>query len=160
MSTIYLKSAFGKPSPGIVEAAARGEAVIIEQSDFTAEMLGAHRGLISGQQLDQDAMLTFKPALEAFLDRGGRWFFNGHMVRPLVDGMAQYRPIAEPKRADFDLAAINPHPIYDGVELTTAMSQLLRDVAIREAMAAETLKIIEENRGAAAKSVEHLKMLL
>ena len=50
--------------------------------------------------------------------------------------------------------------VYDGVELTTAMSQLLRDVAIREAMAAETLKIIEENQGAAAKSVEHLKMLL
>jgi hypothetical protein len=118
MSTIYVKSAYGKPSPGIVEAAACGEAVIVEQSDLTAEMLGAHDGLITGQQLDQDAMLTLKPALAAFLDRGGRWFFNGHMVRPLIDGMAQYRPIAEPKRADFDLSAINPHPIYDGIELT------------------------------------------
>lgn len=117
MSTIYVKSAYGKASPGIVEAA-RGEAVIVEQSDLTAEMLGAHDGLITGQQLDQDAMLALKPALEAFLDRGGRWFFNGHMVRPLVDGMAQYRPIAEPKRADFDLAAINAHPIYDGIDLT------------------------------------------
>lgn len=117
MSTIYVKSAYGKASPGIVEAAARGEAVIVEQSDLTAEMLGAHRGLITGQQLDQDAMLRLKPALEAFLDRGGRWFFNGHMVRPLVDGMAQYRSIAEPKRADFDLSAVNPHPIHDGIDL-------------------------------------------
>ncbi|MBW8445481.1 MAG: hypothetical protein K0M49_07610 [Arenimonas sp.] len=118
MSTIYLKSAFGKPSPGIVEAGQRGEAVIVEQKDLTAEILSAHGGLITGQQLDQDAMLTLKPALEAFLDRGGRWFFNGHMVRPLVDGMAQYRPIAEPRRADFDLSAVNPHPIYDGIDLT------------------------------------------
>lgn len=117
MSTIYVKSAYGKPSPGIVEAAARGQAVIVEQSDLTAEILGAHGGLITGQQLDQDAMLTLKPALAAFLDRGGRWFFNGHVVRPLVDGMGQYRPIAEPKRPDFDLSAVNPHPIYDGIDL-------------------------------------------
>ncbi|PPJ47279.1 hypothetical protein C0075_17035 [Rhizobium sp. KAs_5_22] len=117
MSTIYLKSAYGKPSPGIFEAVTRGEAVIVEQSDLTAEILAAHGGLITGQQLDQDAMLALKPALAAFLDRGGRWFFNGHMVRPLIDGMAQYRPIAAPKRADFDLATVNPHPIYDGIDL-------------------------------------------
>ena len=117
MSTIYLKSAYGKPSPGIIEAAARGEAIIVEQAALSPEILLAHTGLITGQQLDQDAMLKLKPALEAFLDRGGRWFFNGHMVRPLVDGMAQYRPIAAPKRPDFDLAAINPHPIYDGIDL-------------------------------------------
>lgn len=117
MSTIYLKSAYGKPSPGIIEAAARGEAIIVEQAALSPEILLAHTGLITGQQLDQDAMLKLKPALEAFLDRGGRWFFNGHMVRPLVDGMAQYRPIAAPKRADFDLSAINPHPIYDGIDL-------------------------------------------
>ncbi len=117
MSTIYLKSAYGKPSPGVIEAANRGEAVIVEQADLTPDILSAHSGLITGQQLDQDAMLTLKPALEAFLDRGGRWFFNGHMVRPLVDGMAQYRPIAGPKRPDFDLSAVNPHPIYDGIDL-------------------------------------------
>ncbi|MBC7314161.1 MAG: hypothetical protein H5U11_16870, partial [Rhizobium sp.] len=56
MSTIYLKSAYGKPSPGIIEAAARGEAVIAEQADLTPEILAAHTGLITGQQLDQDAM--------------------------------------------------------------------------------------------------------
>ncbi|PZU87459.1 MAG: hypothetical protein DI528_07500 [Shinella sp.] len=117
MSTIYLKSAYGKPSPGILDAAARGDVVIVEQEDLTAEVLAAHRGLLTGQQLDQNALLSLKPALEAFLDAGGRWFFNGHVVRPLVDGMAQYRPIDAPKRADFDLSSINPHPLYDGLDL-------------------------------------------
>ena len=116
-TTIYLKSAYGEVSPVIVEAAARGEATIVEQADLTPELLEAHRGLITGQQLDQDAMLTLGPALEAFLDKGGRWFFNGHIVRPLVGGLLQYRPIAAPKRPDFALSSVNPHPLFDGIDL-------------------------------------------
>jgi len=117
MTTIYLKSAYGDVSPGIAAAAARGEATIVEQADLTPAILEAHSGLITGQQLDQDAMLALKPAIEAFLDRGGRWFFNGHVVRPLVDGLLQYRPIAAPKRPDFDLTSVNPHPLFDGIDL-------------------------------------------
>ncbi|PWK73955.1 hypothetical protein [Aminobacter sp. AP02] len=117
MTTIYLKSAYGKPSPGIIEAAARGEAVVVEQCDLTPELLLAHDGLITGQQLDQDAMLALRPALEAFLDNGGRWFFNGHVVRPMIEGLFQYRPITAPRRADFDLSSVNRHPLYDGIEL-------------------------------------------
>lgn len=117
MSTIYLKSAYEGPSAPVHEAAERGEVVIVAQGDLTPDMLLAHRGLITGNQLDQNAMLAMKAALASFLDAGGRWFFNGHMVRPLVDGMAQYRPIANPKRADFDLSPVNPHPLYAGIDL-------------------------------------------
>lgn len=117
MTTIYLNSGYGGPSLAIATAAARGEATIVDQADLTTEILLSHSGLITGQQLDQDALLALKPALEAFLDKGGRWFFNGHVVRPLVDGLKQYRPIAEPKRPDFDLVSINPHPLYDGIDL-------------------------------------------
>lgn len=117
MTTIYLKSAYGDVSPVIQAAAARGEATIVEQRDLSPAILEAHSGLITGQQLDQDAMLKLKPALEAFLDRGGRWFFNGHVVRPLVDGLLQYRPIAAPKRPDFDLSSVNPHPLFAGIDL-------------------------------------------
>jgi len=116
MTTIYLKSAY-EASPRMEAAAERGEVVIIEQQDLTPEILLAHRGLITGQQLDQDALLNLKPALEAFLDQGGRWFFNGHVVRPLLDGLKQYRPIDKPRRPDFDLTAVNSHPLYEGIEL-------------------------------------------
>jgi len=117
MTTIYLKSAYGEASPVVAAAVQRGEAIIVEQPDLTPETLLAHKGLITGQQLDQDALLSLKPALEAFLDRGGRWFFNGHVVRPLLDGLNQYRPIANPKRPDFDLSSVNPHPLFEGIEL-------------------------------------------
>lgn len=117
MTTIYLKSAYGKPLSSMIEATERGEAVIVEQQDLTPEVLLAHNGLITEQQLDQDALLKLKPALETFLDNGGRWFFNGHIMRSLVDGLLQYQPIATPRRSDFDLSAVNPHPLYDGIDL-------------------------------------------
>ncbi|QEE43539.1 hypothetical protein FVA81_02585 (plasmid) [Rhizobium sp. WL3] len=118
MNTIYLKSAHEGPSEAVKSAAAKGSVTIVEQPSLTAEMLLAHGGLITDNQLDQNAMALMREALAAFLDAGGRWFFNGHMVRPLVDGMAQYRPIEAPKRADFDLSSVNPHPLFSGIELS------------------------------------------
>lgn len=117
MKTLYLKSTFEDPPETVKTAAINGAITLIEQSDLTAERLLAHRGLITGNQLDQNAMLKFKDTLATFLDSGGRWFFNGHMVRPLVDGIGQYQPIDVPKRPDFDLNRINPHPIWDGIDL-------------------------------------------
>ncbi|WP_319518665.1 hypothetical protein [uncultured Martelella sp.] len=117
MSVVYVKSAYEGPSEVFRAAAAEGLVRIVDQADLSAEHLTGHRGLITGNQLDQNEMLDLRDALSAFLDRGGRWFFNGHMLRPLLGGMAQYRPIAAPKRADFDLSPVNAHPIFDGIDL-------------------------------------------
>ncbi len=118
MSTIYLKSTFEAPSEAVKAAAADGKLVIVEQSELTADRLLAHKGLITGNQLDQNAMVLLRDALAAFLDAGGRWFFNGHMVRPLVEGLGQYQPIQTPSRADFDLSSINAHPLFAGIEFS------------------------------------------
>ncbi|WP_246249119.1 hypothetical protein [Chelativorans alearense] len=117
MSVIYLQSAYDGPSETVRRAAAQGKLKIVSQSELTPDILLAHSGLITGNQLDQNAMLAMKGALAAFLDAGGQWFFNGHMLRPLVDGMAQYRPIAAPTRADFVLSSVNAHPIFQGIDL-------------------------------------------
>lgn len=117
MSAIYLKSTYEAPSEVVKAAAAKGTVTIIEQSALNADMLLAHKGLITDNQLDQNAMVLMREALAAFLDAGGRWFFNGHMVRPLVAGMAQYRPIEAPKRTDLDLSSVNPHPLFSGIDL-------------------------------------------
>ncbi|AJY47126.1 hypothetical protein [Martelella endophytica] len=117
MTILYVKSSYEGPAATFRQAAADGHLVIVEQSDLKPEQLTQSDGLITSNQLDQDATLRLKPALDRFLAKGGRWFFNGHMVRPLVDGMEQYRPIRAPKRADFDLQAVNAHPIFDGIDL-------------------------------------------
>ena len=117
MSVIYLKSAYDTPSETVLEAAAKAVIEIVEQVDLTPERLLASRGLVTGNQLDQNAMFGMREALAAFLDAGRRWFLNGHIVRPMLDGMAQYRPIQSPRRADFVLTPLNPHPIFAGIDL-------------------------------------------
>lgn len=117
MGVIWLQSGWGDPPSGVRKAASEGRARIVLQEELQAEDLAAARGLITGNQLDQDALLRFSPALEAFLDAGGRWFFNGHLLRPLIAGPGLYRPMPAPKRADFDQTRLAPHPVFDGVDI-------------------------------------------
>ncbi|HWL58267.1 MAG TPA: hypothetical protein VNQ78_16540 [Paracoccus sp. (in: a-proteobacteria)] len=90
---------------------------VVDQFRLTAGDLGAVSGLVSGTLLDQDAMLVLRPALEAFLDRGGRWFFNGHFLRPMIAGIKPFRPIRQPRRADLSQTRLAPHPIFAGIEI-------------------------------------------
>lgn len=117
MSVIYLQSSYEGPSEAVRQALESVGGRVVRQEALTPDLLAAHRGLITGNQLDQNALLSLRGALAAFLDAGGRWFFNGHVVRPLLDGLAQYRPLAAPKRPDFDLSSVNPHPIFEGIAL-------------------------------------------
>lgn len=117
MPAIYLKSAYEAPSEVVQAAVDRGEVVVVQQRHLTPEILAAHRGLVTGIQVDQDHLMGLRPALERFLDAGGRWFFNGHLVRPLVEGLGQFRPLLAPKRADLDLSSVQTHPIFDGIDL-------------------------------------------
>jgi len=117
MRVIWLHSGHGQPPDPVLEAAKAGRVTIIAQADLTEAALLAHRGLITGNLLDQNALMTLRPALMQFLGVGGRWVFNGHLVRPLVEGLQPYQPIPAPKRADFTLTAQVPHPVFGGIDL-------------------------------------------
>jgi len=114
MIVIWLNSGFGD-APEILATDPRLQ--VVRAADFGPETLAGARGLITGNLLDQDAMLTLAPALEAFLDAGGRWFFNGHMLRPILRGIGRYAPMSAPKRADFDQIRLAPHPIFAGIDI-------------------------------------------
>ncbi|MDG3043003.1 hypothetical protein [Roseicyclus marinus] len=116
MSVIWLQSGFDDPPEPVRTAARSGRVTILRRAELTGAALGAHRGLITGLLLDQDAMMALRPLLERFLDRGGRWVFNGHLVRPLVEGLFPYQPMRAPRRRDFDLCQQVIHPIFDGVD--------------------------------------------
>jgi hypothetical protein len=76
----------------------------------------AARGLITTMHLDQVGLMAYRPAIERLLARGGRWFFNGHILCPLLDGLRDYQPLQKPRRSDLVLTRLNPHPIFDGIE--------------------------------------------
>ncbi|MEM8822758.1 MAG: hypothetical protein AAGF30_04025 [Pseudomonadota bacterium] len=113
---IWLRSAFAEP-PELVRAAERtGQAEVVEEADLTSEVLAGHRGLITGGQLDQDRALTWAPALRDWLETGGRWLFNGHMVRPILPVAHPYIPMPSQRRADFVQTRLAPHPILEGMD--------------------------------------------
>ncbi|GAA6202311.1 hypothetical protein [Aquicoccus sp. SU-CL01552] len=114
MRVIWLQSDLDGPPPTV---AAHAATWIISQAELSVTHLEQAGGLVTGRPLDQNALLALRPAIEAFLDRGGRWFFNGHVVRPLIDGLAPFEPMAMPKRPDFDQTRLAPHPIFDGIEI-------------------------------------------
>ena len=117
MRVIWLQSGHGQPPEPVQRAEAAGDVTILAQTELTEAALQAHRGLITGMLLDQDAMMDLRPALSRFLDLGGRWVFNGHLVRPLVEGLQPYQPIPAPRRADFKLTARVAHPLFAGVQV-------------------------------------------
>lgn len=117
MKVIWLHSGLGQPPEPVRRAAEAGRVTILPQADLTEAALLAHRGLMTGMLFDQDAMMPLRPALARFLEAGGRWVFNGHLLRPLVEGLQPYRPIPSPGRADFRLTAQVAHPVFAGFDV-------------------------------------------
>lgn len=94
----------------------RGGAAVVRQRDLTAAHFENAAGLITTSHLDQVGFMAFASQLADLLDRGGRWFFNGHFLRPLLPGLGLYQPIVRARRADLVLTRLSEHPIFAGIE--------------------------------------------
>lgn len=116
MSILLIHSHFGPVPAAYAAAVAEGRVTSVRERDLTEADFAATRGLITTQHLDQIGFLEHSSALQRLLDRGGRWFFNGHMLRRFVGGLDIYQPIARPKRADFVLTRLSEHAIFAGID--------------------------------------------
>lgn len=116
MSVLLIHSHFGSLAGAYAEAAAEGRLRVVRECDLgTADFEGAS-GLLTTTHLDQIGFLNHVAVVSALLARGGRWFFNGHMLRRLLPGLDLYVPLERPKRADLTLTRLNEHPIFAGIE--------------------------------------------
>jgi hypothetical protein len=116
---LLIHSHYGTP-PGLFSLALeRGDAIVVREKDLTPEHFAQAKGLITTSHIDQLNFLTLRPHLEAFLSRGGNWFFNGHFLREMVGGLKTYQPIIKAKRTDLVLTRVNEHPIFEGVDQTS-----------------------------------------
>lgn len=113
---LCIQSHFGKLSTLFKEAEKRVDARVIRQTELTKEHLEKATGLITTMHLDQLGMMAFSETLEAFLTRGGRWFFNGHFMRPLVFDLKPYEHVNEPGKDALALTVLADHPIFKGVD--------------------------------------------
>lgn len=116
MSVLLIHSHFGAVAPGYAEAAREGRVAIVRERDLGPADFARASGLITTTHLDQIGLLAHGESLTALLDRGGRWFFNGHMLRSFVAGLGRYVPIEAPRRPDYKLTRLYEHPIFAGIE--------------------------------------------
>ncbi|MEO8684621.1 MAG: hypothetical protein ABI414_07255 [Devosia sp.] len=116
MSVLLIHSHFGSAPQRYAELAEQDRIRIVRDRDLAAGHFHAASGLITGIHLDQDGLFAQRDALQALLDRGGRLFFNGHVMRSFVAGLVPYVPIERPNRASYALTRLSDHPIFSGVE--------------------------------------------
>lgn len=119
MTVLLIQSQYqydGMPPSPFEGAVAGGRVRPVRELSLSEEDFAVVSGLITTTHLDQIGFLRFANAVAAFLARGGRWIFNGHMLRPPIGGLGVYRRLEAPKRGDFALTRLCDHAIFDGID--------------------------------------------
>lgn len=113
---LLIHSHYGSPSGLFQLAADQGVGKVVRERDLTEAHFDEAFGLITTTHLDQIGFARWSDAVQALLKRGGRWFYNGHILRPLIPGLHTYQPIVRARRADLVLTRLHDHPIFEGIE--------------------------------------------
>jgi hypothetical protein len=120
MTILMIQSHYQEPfsmtAPLFGEAIASGLMKVVREMDLTGAEFAAARGLITTTHLDQVGFQRFAADAAAFLDRGGRWIYHGHILRPILPELGIYRPIENPRRVDFVQTRFFEHPIFAGID--------------------------------------------
>lgn len=116
MTILYLQSHYGPLPPAFTDFVAGGRITIVRDSELTDAQIDQAEGIITTMHLDQIGFLKHGAALKRLLDRGGHIFFNGHLMKPFVEGLQTYRPLLSKRLSDLKLTRIVPHPIFDQFE--------------------------------------------
>jgi hypothetical protein len=116
MSVLFIHSHSGAPPAVYARAVAERRIVMVRESELGASDFDGVKGLLTTTHLDQIGLLDHLPEIERLLGRGGRWFFNGHVMRPFVPGLRNFVPLDKPRRADLALTRLAEHPIFAGID--------------------------------------------
>lgn len=112
----HYQEPFGMTAPLFADAISSGAMKVVREMELSEEHFSAARGLITTTHLDQIGFQRFAPAVTAFLDRGGRWIYHGHILRPILPELGAYKPVSNPRRPDFDQTRLFEHPIFAGID--------------------------------------------
>jgi hypothetical protein len=116
MSVLLVDSHSGMTDRRFDPAVAAGKLRKVRQGELTAAHFAGASGLITTMYLDQIGFMQHATSIEALLARGGRWIFNGHLLRSILPGLGVYVPLPAPRRADFALTRLAEHPIFAGID--------------------------------------------
>lgn len=112
---IFVESDDGPPPAPIRPHIEAGRLRLVRQIDLKASDLNAANGLIATIYLDQIDFAARESMVKTFLAGGGRIVLNGHIVRPFIEGMKPFVPLASQRRSDLTLKRLAPHPVFAGI---------------------------------------------
>ncbi|MBP1860497.1 hypothetical protein [Rhizobium herbae] len=122
MTILFIQSHYQDPfnmgAEPFAEAVAQDLMTVVRETDLRDEHFATARGLITTTHLDQIGFQRFIPAVTGFLDHGGRWIYNGHILRPVLPELSTYIPMPQPRRADLVQTRVFDHPVFAGVDQT------------------------------------------
>lgn len=74
-------------------------------------------GIIIAGNVDQLFLSEHRELLSNWVRRGGRILINGHVQRPLLDGLGTWRRLEFRGPKDLALSTVTKHPVWAGVDL-------------------------------------------
>ncbi|WP_257159638.1 hypothetical protein [Corynebacterium cystitidis] len=92
----------------------------VDVYDLPQTDLAGFSGVYVSQFVDQRALATQHDQLSEFVRAGGRMLFCGHPVLDVVEGIPKYRKMSFRNVADIELSTVNPHPMWEGVDIKDA----------------------------------------
>lgn len=120
---LYIESDDGPLPAQLAPHVEAGRLCVVRQVDLRPSDFDAACGLIATTYLDQIDFDARRSAIAAFLARGGRVVFNGHVLRPFIDGMRPFVPLARQRRSDLALERLASHPIFAGISAQAHAAQ-------------------------------------
>ena len=120
---LYIESDDGPLPEQLAPHVEAGRLRVARQVDLTPSDFDAACGLIATAYLDQVDFNARRGAIAAFLEKGGRIVFNGHVVRPFIDNMRPFVPLARQRRSDLAIERLASHPVFEGISAETHAAQ-------------------------------------
>jgi hypothetical protein len=122
-SALLILSEYGPPD-GVFDAMIQqGRVATVYDSDLDENALDRVAAVMTTMHLDQIGFRRHTDALDRLLARGGRIFFNGHLVVPFLPGLHPFVPLPSRRRHDYDLVRLAEHPIFAGIEMQNLVTR-------------------------------------
>jgi len=122
-NALYIESDDGPLPAQLARHVEAGRLRVVRQVDLTPSDFDAACGLITTAYLDQIDFDARRSTIATFLEKGGRIVFNGHVVRPFIEGMRPFVPLATQRRSDLAIERLTSHPIFAGISAQAHAAQ-------------------------------------
>lgn len=113
----------GPPPPSFAPAIAAGRLRAVARSSLAAGDIAGAGGVIVGMHCDQIDLAGRAEEFSAFFAAGGRLAYNGHLLRPFVEGLDTFRVLASQRLPDYRLTRLSPHPVFEDIDSASLMKR-------------------------------------